>query len=93
MIDKETVKKVADLARLQLSDSEVESTADQFNKILNYFKELQEVNTEGVTPMVTPHDLNTALRVDEVKKDLTVDELLSNAPDVNNSLFKVPPVV
>lgn len=93
MINKEIVQKVADLARLQLSSSEVNNTEIQFNKILSYFNELQRVNTDGVLPMVTPHDLTAALREDVVKKEISVEELLKNAPDVKNFLFKVPPVV
>ena len=93
MINKKMVQKVADLARLQLSPSQVNTTEDQFNKILSYFNELQKVNTDGVLPMVTPHDLTNNLREDVVEKNLSVDDLLRNAPDVKNFLFKVPPVV
>ena len=93
MINKKMVQKVADLACLQLQESKIDTIEVQFNKILSYFADLQKVDTAGVEPMVTPHDLTTALRADVVCKELTVEELLKNAPEVKNALFKVPPVV
>ena len=93
MADKNTVMKVAELARLHLDPNQLSSMEEQFNKILGYFAELQEVNTENIDPMRTPHDIKTNLRKDVVKKDITVEEILKNAPEVKDSLFKVPPVV
>lgn len=87
------VLEVADLACLKLNPQEAESFQQHFDKVMEYFKNLNEVNTEGVEPMVTPHNQFPDLRGDEVARDLTVDEVLANAPEVKDNLFKVPPVV
>lgn len=93
MVKKEEVIKIADLARLQLSESEVGETQKHFQKLMDHFECLQNVDTQGVEPLMTPHDLLVELRQDWVIKTLSVDELLNNAPDTKDSLFKVPPVV
>jgi aspartyl-tRNA(Asn)/glutamyl-tRNA(Gln) amidotransferase subunit C len=91
--EKVTIEKVAQLARLSLSPEQKPEFEKHFSKVLDFFKDLQKVSTEGVEPMVTPHCIYTELRADEVRKDLSTEELLDNAPDVKDALFKVPPVV
>ena len=90
---KDQIKDVAHLARLKIDEKNIQSFQDNFNKVLNYFNVLSEVDTQGVEPMVTPHGIQPTLREDEVKQDLGVAEVLENGPDVKDSLFKVPPVV
>lgn len=93
MMDKKQVEKIAHLARIQLSEDEKEHYLEHFSKIIQYFNGLESLNTKGVEPMVTPHSLQPGFRPDQVKQILTVEELLQNAPDVKDSLFRVPPVV
>ena len=90
---KKSVKDVAELACLDIRSDEESQFQNNFDQVMSYFSELENVNTDGIEPMVTPHEFTSKLRADEVRPDLSVDELLKNAPDVKDGLFKVPPVV
>lgn len=93
-MDAETVKKVAQLAKLELSDKENQSYANQLLKVLGFFKEIEQINTSEVLPLTTPVEIELYMRSDEIKNGLTTkDELMKNAPDKQGYLFKVPPVV
>lgn len=92
-MEKKVVEKIAHLARLKLSDDEEVQYRDHFGKIIQYFKSLEKLDTQGIEPMITPHAVAPALREDKVHQTLTVEEILQNAPDVKDALFKVPPVV
>ncbi|MEM7646539.1 MAG: Asp-tRNA(Asn)/Glu-tRNA(Gln) amidotransferase subunit GatC [Pseudomonadota bacterium] len=87
------VEKIADLARLSFSEEERDELQEQFQKILGYFEQIQGLETDNVDPMVTPHQYPSALREDRVDQDLSLQDILKNAPDVKDDLFKVPPVV
>lgn len=65
-IDKETVKKVAFLSRLRIEDDKVEATEQEFNKILNWIEQLNEVNTDDVEPLVSVNESNIVCREDKV---------------------------
>lgn len=93
MISKSEIKKIADLARLEIDDERVGKLKDHFSKVINHFNALNKLNTDNIKPMVTPHNLQSPLRGDRVNQELSVEEILSNAPEVKDSLFKVPPVV
>lgn len=93
MIDIEVVKKVADLAKISLENDAIEKTSKEFGKILNFFAQLEDINTEDTEPMVTALDSDAILRKDQVKPQCSVDEILKNAPEIKGQLFKVPPVV
>ena len=93
MISKETVHKIADLARLELTDKEVTLYAEQFTAILEHFNKLQAIKTDGVEPLVSPSPLEGEWRSDEVKHGLGGDKAVVNAPARQGKLFKVPPVV
>lgn len=93
MLSRETVLKVAQLARLNLSNAEADDYEQQFNKILTYFETIAQANTDNVEPLVTPVAIETYLREDIVVKENTVEEILQNAPATQGNLFKVPPVV
>lgn len=92
-MDKETVVKIAKLARIQLSESEQENFSQQLTKALNYFEQISKIDTTNVEPLVTPNDVENHWRHDEVSQILSVDEIVANAPDRTGNLFKVPPVV
>jgi aspartyl-tRNA(Asn)/glutamyl-tRNA(Gln) amidotransferase subunit C len=93
MISREEVEKIAHLARLELSSDKVGELQEHFNKVIGHFNEINQIDTLNVKPMVTPHDILIPLRADVVEKTLSVDEIMQNAPDIKDNLFKVPPVV
>ncbi len=93
MAEKQNIQAIADLACLKIEDKDLGAFEGHFEKILEYFSTLQGVDTTGIDPMITPHGTQSSLRSDQVKQELSVDEILENAPEVKDSLFKVPPVV
>lgn len=90
MITKEQVKHVAKLARLSLTEEEVELYTKQLSKILDYIDQLSEVNTNGVEPMTQPIPMVNVMREDVVKKQFERNELLKNAPQEEYGFFRVP---
>ena len=92
-ITKDQVLKTAHLARLGLSEDEAEKAASVFNKILDSFQNLRDIETDRVEPLLTPHPVRVSLREDTVHSDLTTEEALQNAPEKTGNLFTVPPAV
>ena len=96
-VTREAVLKIADLAKLQFSEDELEAFITQFQRILDYVEQLKEVNIEDIQP--TSHvslagDFEKhAFREDEVKDSLPVEESLANAPDPGSGHFRVPKVL
>lgn len=87
------LKKTAHLARLNLTEEEVELYSKQLEDILNYFQKLQELDTSNVEPMAHVLPLNNIWREDEVKESMDQELILMNAPEVENNCFKVPKIV
>jgi aspartyl-tRNA(Asn)/glutamyl-tRNA(Gln) amidotransferase subunit C len=87
------VRWVAHLARLELSEAELEMMARQLSSILDYVNQLQQVNTEGVEPLAHPLPLQNVFRADEPAPSLSVDEALANAPDRRGPFYAVPAVL
>lgn len=92
-IDKNTVRKVAGLARLRLTDAEMEKYAGQLNNIMGFVEQLNEVNTDNVEPLPSPVDMALPLRRDEVTDGGDPDAVLSNAPEAMEGFYVVPKVV
>ena len=92
-IDQNTAAKVAKLARIKVEDEALPALAAEFNTILDFIEQLNEVDVEGVEPMtsVTPQRLKR--RVDEVSDGNQQDKVLANAPDAREGFFAVPKVV
>ena len=93
MLDKEQVKHVARLARLAVSEEEIETFTGQLGAVLHYADHLNAVDTTNVEPtsFVSPgHD---PLRTDTEKPSLPREELLRNGPSVKNGYFAVPKVI
>jgi aspartyl-tRNA(Asn)/glutamyl-tRNA(Gln) amidotransferase subunit C len=86
-VDPGEVRHVADLARVDLDEAEIERFAGQFGDILSYFETLAEVPAVDGEP-----DLVNVMRDDEVEDCLTQDEALSNAPEREDGCFKGPNV-
>ena len=92
-IDKETVKKVAFLSRLRIEDDKIEATEQEFNKILNWIEQLNEVNTDDVEPLVSVNESNIVCREDKVTEGNPSAAVLANAPQAEYGYFVVPKVV
>lgn len=83
------VAHVARLARLSLSEDELERMRSQLSNILAYIELLQEVDVEGVEPTAQVTGLSTVLRADAVTDGLTREQVLANAPDQREGMFRV----
>lgn len=92
-MDIEQVRKVARLARLDLSDGDLAIMARQLTDILGYVDQLRELDTTGVEPMAHPLPLQNVFRADEPRPSLTVDAALRNAPNRSGDFFAVPAVL
>ncbi|MDB5137027.1 MAG: gatC [Mucilaginibacter sp.] len=92
-IDKETVEKVAHLARLELAEDEKDKMITDMSKILGFMAKLNEIDTSGVEPLVYMTDEINVLREDVVKQEITHEEALQNAPKHDESYFLVAKVI
>jgi aspartyl-tRNA(Asn)/glutamyl-tRNA(Gln) amidotransferase subunit C len=92
-ISKQDVQKVAKLARLQLSDSEIDEFTGQLGSILEYVEKMNELDTENVEPLAHSLPVHNIFRKDEVKESLGPEKSLANAPDTDGEYFKVPKIL
>jgi len=92
-INKSLISRLETLAKLKLSDSEKEELASDLTNILNMVEKLQEVDTDGVEPLVYMNDEVNKLRPDQVDNMVTQVEALKNAPDSDGTYFKTPKVI
>ena len=92
-VDATTVRRIAHLARIAVSDAEVPHLQGELNAMLAFVEQLSEVNVDGVEPMtsVTPMEMKT--RPDVVDDDEIVDNIVKNAPATEDHYFLVPKVV
>ena len=86
------VRKVADLARLELSESELDTMSRQLGAIVDYINQLQQVNTDGIEPLAHALDVHDVFRDDAPASSLSADEALANAPARKDNFYRVPPV-
>ncbi len=91
-ITREDVLHVARLARLELSDAEVERMQEQLSAILEAVGKVAELDLEGVEPTAHPLDLVNVLAEDVPRPSLTREDALANAPDPEDGFFGVPAV-
>ena len=92
-IDKQTIDKVANLARIAIEDKEVDTLMADMNKILTFMEKLNELDTTGVAPLVYMNTEENVWREDEVKKEITIEEGLKNAARHNENFFMVPKII
>ncbi|HEX2762934.1 MAG TPA: Asp-tRNA(Asn)/Glu-tRNA(Gln) amidotransferase subunit GatC [Allosphingosinicella sp.] len=92
-VDAATVRHIARLARIALTDAEVEALAPELSNILGWVEQLQEVDVSGVEPMTAVIPNKLRLRVDEVTDGGRRDEILANAPAAEHGFFAVPKVI
>ena len=93
IIDEAQVRKVAKLARLDLTDAEVAEFAGQLSAILDYVARMNELNTEGVEPLAHCLPISNVFRDDTIKESLGTEKTLANAPQRDGSFFKVPKIL
>ena len=89
----EEIRKLALLARLELSDQEVRTLGPQIDSILGFVAQLSELDTDGIEPMTTALDVDNRWRADEVVVGLTNEQALQNSPSRDEECFLVPAVL
>ena len=92
-VDRETVVRVARLARLKVPEDELDTLAGELSNIIGWIEQLDEVDTDGVEPMASVADMRLRGREDEVTDGGIQEKVTSNAPDSQNDMFSVPKVV
>jgi aspartyl-tRNA(Asn)/glutamyl-tRNA(Gln) amidotransferase subunit C len=92
-ITRADVAHVAHLARLELSEDELDRFTGQLAAVLDHFRDVEALDTEGVPPTSHPLPLRNVLRDDRPRPGLTRDEALAAAPAVEEGRFRVPPVL
>lgn len=92
-MDRGDVEKVARLARLKLTDEELDRFTGQLGSVLEYVDMLNEVDTDGVEPMAHAVEVTNVLRVDETTESLPREAALSNAPLTDGKYFLVPQIL
>ena len=92
-ITKEEVKKVAHLARLELNENEISNHAEQLEKILEYIKQLEKIDTDDVPCTTRAIEVTNVFRKDEKKNADCTEELLELGPSIEDKYFKVPKII
>ena len=92
-ISSDEVKKVAQLARLELNESEIQQHAEQLEKILDYIKQLEKINTKNIPCTTRAIEVVNVVRKDEKKDYNNSEEILDLAPSRENKFFKVPKII
>jgi aspartyl-tRNA(Asn)/glutamyl-tRNA(Gln) amidotransferase subunit C len=92
-IDKETARRVAHLARIEVAESDLEPLAAELSSILTFMEQLNEVDVEGIEPMTSVTPMALKRREDVVTDGGYPDRILANAPDAREGFFAVPKVV
>jgi aspartyl-tRNA(Asn)/glutamyl-tRNA(Gln) amidotransferase subunit C len=92
-IDLQTVKKIASLSRISVTDAEAEAMVPELNNILGWVEQLGEVDVTGVEPMTAVISNHQRLRQDVVTDGNVRDKVLANAPQAEHGFFAVPKVI
>lgn len=92
-LDADTVKKIAHLSRLAISNEDIPAVLSKLDTILNLVNEMNKIDTSKVTPMAHPMDETQPLRIDEVSEINQRTLFLENAPEAEAGMFIVPQFV
>ncbi|WP_157019026.1 Asp-tRNA(Asn)/Glu-tRNA(Gln) amidotransferase subunit GatC [Mesorhizobium xinjiangense] len=92
-VDLATVKRVAHLARIAVTDEDAERMTGELNAILGFVEQLDEVDVSGVEPMTSVIPMEMKKRQDEVTDGAKADDVVANAPASDENFFLVPKVV
>ena len=92
-IDPDQVRRIARLARINLTTDELKEFAGQLSDILDYVDQLNELDTEGVEPTTHPLKISNVFRQDQIGESLSNEQALANAPQRHGDFFAVPKVL
>lgn len=92
-VTKEDVLRIADVARLHITEEEAEMYSSQLTEILTFTEKINELNTDDVKPTTNGNDVKNVLRDDEPVTWPHREEVLKNAPDHEDGQFKVPTII
>ncbi len=92
-MDKKEVEYVATLARLSLTPEETAQFSSQLNEIFSYIEQLNKLDTSQIEPTSHVLPLSNIFREDKVKPSLSAEKVVENAPDRENTFFKVPNII
>lgn len=93
MVDEATVRRIARLARIKITDEEAQGLQKELSGILDWVEQLEEVDTSGVEPMTRVVPISLKKRPDEVTDGNIADDVVRNAPVTDDHFFVVPKVV
>jgi aspartyl-tRNA(Asn)/glutamyl-tRNA(Gln) amidotransferase subunit C len=92
-IDTKVVDELAHLARLSYENEAKQEIVTELNKIIAFVEKLEEINTDGIDPLIYMVDETNITREDKMKQDVSQDEGLKNAPKKDSDYFRVPKVI
>ena len=92
-MNKNTVSKIANLAKIEIDDSKIEGIAENLEKILDLVGEMNSINTDNINPMSHPLNLKQVLRPDEVTEQDQRENFQKNSPSIENGYYKVPKII
>lgn len=92
-ITRDDIMKIADMSSLSLSEEEIQMFVQDIEKMINFAHQLDELDVEGVEPVIYDKSVYNVFRKDEVKPSTPKEELLANAPEQRNGCFFVPKVL
>ena len=92
-LNKEQIKYLAILSRMDIQDSETKDVVDKLSRIVEFVDQLQSVSTEGTEPMAHPLEQGQRLRIDKVTEDNQREKIQLNANETNNGMYLVPKVI
>ena len=93
MITKEKVEHIGWLARIEIDEKEADTYAEKLNSVLDYFGQLDEIDTDGVEPTYHVMDVVNVFRKDEVRESLPQEEVLANTEHRQEGNFKAPRIM
>ena len=92
-IDPDQVRRIARLARINLTPEELDQFASQLSDVLDYVDQLNELDTDGVEPTTGPLKISNVFRQDQAVRSLSSEQALANAPRTHGDFFAVPKVL
>lgn len=92
-VAKKDVEHVAELARIELSETEKEEMIGDLNKVLDYVEKLSELDTENEDIIINPYYIENKFRSDEIEKSMDIDEVMVNAPEKLEGYILVPRII
>ena len=92
-LDKETIKNIANLARIRVPDDNLDHLTKELSSIMDWVEQLNSVNTDGVEPLASVIDVTLPLREDKITDGDCRNKILANGPEVEDGYFAVPKVI